>query len=111
MAWSISITSAGWAEIRDELETWDREALIAGITDDKFEMVHEKAGEHHASRAAEAERKRLANIPHDLLVDRAFELIEQNDTCDNGGWAYWIDREGFHKVHLTDEPDVSFNDE
>ncbi len=105
MAWSISITAEGWQEIREQLETWDREALIAAITDDKFEMVFEKAGEHHAGRAAAAERERLEPVPHDLLVDRAFELIEQNDTCDNGGWAYWIDREGFHKVRLHDEGD------
>ena len=38
-----------------------------------------------------------------MLVDRAFELVEQTDTSDNGGWAYWIDREGYHKVHLPDE--------
>jgi hypothetical protein len=35
-----------------------------------------------------------------VLVDRAFELIEENCTCDNGGFAYWIDREGYHKVVL-----------
>jgi hypothetical protein len=108
MAWSISISATGWSEIREQLETWDHESLITAITDDKFEMVNDKAGEHHAKRAAEAERNRLTNLPHDVLVDRAFELIEQNDTCENGGWAYWIDREGFHKVHLsdpTDEPD------
>jgi hypothetical protein len=102
MAWAISITAEGWQEIHDNLETWDREALIAAITDDKFEMVYGKGGQHHAERAAVAERKRLENVPHDVLVDRAYELIEQNDTCDNGGYGYWIDREGFHKVWLHD---------
>lgn len=105
MAWSISISAEGWQEIREQLETWDREALIAAITDDKFERVYERAGEQHARRAADAERLRLEPLPHDVLVDRAYELIEQNDTCDNGGWAYWIDREGYHKVHLPDEDD------
>jgi hypothetical protein len=103
MAWSISIAPEGWAQIRAELETWDRGQLISAISDDKFEAVCQKAGEKHASRAADAERQRLERLPHDLLADRAFELIEENDTCDNGGWAYWIDREGFHKVHLADE--------
>lgn len=106
MAWSISITDKGWSEIRDQLEVWDREQLIAAIADDKFESVYDKAGEHHAKRAADAERERLSNVPHDVLVDRAYELIEQNDTCDNGGWAYWIDREGYHKVHLPDDDDL-----
>ena len=102
MAWSISITAEGWQDIRDKLEKWDREPLVAAICDDKFEMVLEKGGQHHAERAAAAERARLTDLPHDRLVERAFKLIEQNDTCDNGGWAYWIDREGFHKVHLAD---------
>ena len=103
MAWAISITVDGWSEIRDQLESWDRDALIAAICDDKFEMVHDKANEHHAQRAALAERQRLESVPHDCLVDRAYALIEQNGTCDNGGFGFWIDREGFHKVHLPDD--------
>lgn len=100
MAWSINITAEGWAEIRDALDDWSREQLIAAITDDKFEAVYSKADQHHAQRAADAERKRIANLPLDILADRAFELIEANGTCDNGGFAYWIDREGYHKVTL-----------
>ena len=54
----------------------------------------------YIGREAMGERERLKQLPHDILVDRAYELIEQNGTCDNGGWAYWIDREGFHTVEL-----------
>jgi len=102
MAWSISITAEGWQEIRDKLDDWTREALIDAICDDKFEMVYGEAGQEHAERAVNAERKRLAELPHDILADRAFELIEQNGTCDNGGWAYWVDRNGYHKVEMED---------
>ena len=100
MAWSISISAEGWQEIRDKLDGWSRDALIDAIVDDKFEMVYDKAGQYHADRAANAERERLAVLPQDILADRAFELIETNNTSDNGGWAYWIDREGYHKVRL-----------
>lgn len=100
MAWEICISAEGWTEIRDALEAWEREALINAITDDKFESVYQKADQHHAERAADAERERLERLPHDVLVDRAFELIEQNGTCDNGGGAYWIDQEGFHRVDI-----------
>jgi hypothetical protein len=102
MAWDISISAEGWGEIREQLETWGRDALIAAIADDKFESVFQQADQHHAERAANAERKRLEQLPHDILGDRAFELIEQNGTCDNGGWAYWIDREGYHRVELLE---------
>lgn len=101
MAWSISITAEGWTEIRNALDEWSRERLIEAITDDKFEAVYERANQHHAQRAADAERKRICGLPHDVLADRAFELIEFNNTCDNGGFAYWIDREGCHKVTLN----------
>ena len=101
MAWSISISSEGWSAIREALETWTAEALINAIADDKFEAVYKKADLNHATSAADAERKRLESVPHDLLVDLAYDLISQNDTSDNGGFAYWIDREGHHKVHLS----------
>jgi hypothetical protein len=39
-------------------------------------------------------------LPQEVLADRAYEMIEQNNTCDNGGFGYWIDREGYHKVWL-----------
>ena len=100
MPWEISITDEGWQEIRDKLDHWDRAALIAAITDDTFERVEQVAGQHHAQRAADAERNRLEDLPQDVLADRAFELIEANNLCDAGGFAYWIDREGYHKVWL-----------
>jgi len=31
--------------------------------------------------------------------------LEQTNTCENGGYAYWIDREGFHVVWLADHND------
>lgn len=103
MAWEISISADGWTEIRQQLELTSRVELIAAIADDKFELVYASANSHHAERAAGAERKRLQDLPHDILVDRAFELIQENNTCDNGGFAYWIDRAGYHKVVLPDK--------
>ena len=100
MAWEISITAEGWQQIRDKLDDWDRAALIAAITDDTFERVEQVAGQHHAQRAADAERKRLEHLPHDVLADHVYELIEQTNTCDNGGFGYWVDRGGYHKVWL-----------
>ena len=100
MAWEISITADGWQEIREKLDDWDRASLIGAITDDTFERVYQHAGEQHAQRAADAERKRLEDLPHDVLADRAYELIEQTNTCDSGGFGYWVDREGYHKVWL-----------
>ena len=106
MAWAISITVEGWQQIRDELAKWSKKRLINAIVDDKFEAVLERAGHHHAEQAVAAERRRLRRVPHDVLVDRAFELVEETDTCDNGGWAYWVDRKGHHKVRLPEDDGI-----
>ncbi len=105
MAWAVSITAEGWQQIRGELATWSKRRLISAIVDDKFEAVLEKGGQNHAEQAATAERRRLRRVPHAVLVDRTFELVEQTDTSDNGGWSYWVDREGYHKVQLPDDRD------
>lgn len=103
MAWEISITADGWQKIRAELEQWEPDDLIEAICDDRFEMVYDKAGYAHAQRAFDAEKQRLAHLPHDVLADRAFELVEHTNTCENGGFGYWIDREGFHVVWPSDD--------
>ena len=74
MAWKISISAEGWVEIREQLESWDRNALITAIADDKYEAVSQKADQHHAERAVNAARERLEKPPHELLVDSADEL-------------------------------------
>ena len=47
----------------------------------------------------DGEKQRLESLPHDILVDRAFELIEQTNTCENGGYGYLEGRweEGKHR--------------
>ena len=102
MAWEMSIAAEGWQEIREALEQWDKEDLIEAICDDRFEMVFEKAGQEHAQRAFDAEKERLKALPHDILVDREFELVETNNTSEKGGYVNWIDREGIHDVWLTE---------
>ena len=68
MAWEISISSEGWQEIHDVLESWTHEQLIAAIVDDRMEEIERIAGSEHGVRAAESLRKRIANFPHDVLV-------------------------------------------
>ena len=97
MVWGISISTDGWAGLRAALEAWTREALMDALADDAFERVEQASGStEHASRAAEAFRARVANAPQDALAHQAYEALERNDTCDNGGHLYWIDREGCH---------------
>ena len=111
MAWEISISEEGWQEIRKELETWSRQRLTNAICDDEYERVERVVNDNDLDDlpvnipaiASNSLRFSLAYVSDDDLVDHALNLIAENNTCDNGGYAYWIDREGAHKVTLTDE--------
>ena len=104
MAWSISITAEGWDKIREALEAWSVEQLAAALADYNFEKWHGTFGRPANPRHRGAWRsKRLSRLPHDILVDACFAAIEDTNTCDSGGWAYWIDPEGCHKVMLDDD--------
>ena len=105
MAWEISITQDGWQEIHDELSNqrkWPKAMLIHAIADDLFEALEHSTDLDLAKliKQIETRKKELRKLYRNNLVDIAFELIEKNNTCDNGGFAYWIDREGYHKVYL-----------
>ena len=110
MAWEISISDEGWQDILNELETWNRQRLIDAICDNEYQRVERIANDNNLGDfgvdlpaiAANHMRFALVDVLHETLVEQAYDLIVENNTCDNGGFAYWIDREGFHKVTLPD---------
>ena len=107
MAWSISITPEGWQNIRKELETWHSDRIIDALADDEYEAVEDENRARPADEfvnPADAHAKKRATLDkldHSDLVDAAMDAIENNNTCDNGGFRYWIDREGYHGVTLS----------
>jgi len=110
MAWGHSFSPDVWPIVRANLECWATNDLIRAISDDIFEHVYARANAYHARRAKAAEIGRLRDVAYrlgaiDWLVDRTMDLIEQTGLCDNGGWAVWIDREGYHTVSTTNESD------
>jgi|688.fasta_scaffold813431_2 hypothetical protein len=110
MAWSLSISPEGWQAVEDGLREWDREALITALTDDEFERVEELNGDDgkgytetvSPDDAANALRERLLPLPHDVLVEAAFEAVQRTHTSDNGGFRIWVDRQGYHGVNLPE---------
>lgn len=104
MAWEISITSEGWRDIYNACRREDKEKLARAIVTDEScepewqDLLHRdyKVWDlRYTERQAE-----LMELPHDVLADMAYDLIETNNTCDNGGFAFWIDREGYEKIYL-----------
>ncbi len=104
MAWEISITNDGWSEIRIELDKWAKKRLIQAISDNEFERIEheEHADINYIQERIKPFTANLKRLYKDTLQDIAFGLIEENNTCDNGGFNYWIDREGYHKVTLKE---------
>ena len=43
-----------------------------------------------------------ADLDKEQLVEQCIDIMEENNTCENGGWEYWIDKEGFYTIILGD---------
>lgn len=104
MAWEISHTTEAWDNARRNLAQWDRGQLIEALTDDAFEG-QEEAGHDNPSEAADVLRELLVDAPHDELVGMAYSSIEVHQTCSNGGYDFWIDRQGYHTVPVDYTPE------
>lgn len=104
MAWDISITAEGWNDIYNACHELDKDRLINAIADNYFEKLEEQGFAYNESnkRALKLRYKLDQYCAQDTLADTAYSLIKSNNTCDNGGYAYWIDKKGYHKVYLTD---------
>lgn len=103
MAWEISITAEGWQEIYDALhsDAFTEEQLRSALADDDYEAWEQDHDEGSEEPNFDVLKARYANLYHDTLADLAYERVEQHNTCDNGGFAYWIDRQGYHTVNLS----------
>jgi hypothetical protein len=101
MAWSISISSEGWNDIYEACHKMDRNELIDAIADDYFEKNYLKGFIHQFNnRFFDYVYTLERYASQEALADLAFDLIQENDTCDNGGFEYWIDQDGYHTVSL-----------
>jgi len=105
MAWEISITQEGWGELYDACHLMERDELIDALADDYWEKhAHKGFANDFNRRFFEYAYIMVKFAPQDALADAAFDLIAENNTCDNGGFTYWIDREGYHTVQLPPGP-------
>lgn len=89
MAWSICITPEGWEEIYEcchkQSKTW------------LFQAINEARQQQKEKRHP---RRLFKNLGQDSLADEAFRWIERTNTCQNGGYGYYIDREGYYQIEL-----------
>lgn len=103
MAWEISITAKGWSEIYEKCHATDKETLCKALGDYHYEVFHGYFGHpsdiHHKGYW---NWKKWMRLTQDVLADEVFRCIEEVNTCDAGGYRYWIDPEGYHGITLED---------
>jgi hypothetical protein len=91
MVWEHSYAPEAYDDAWEQLNLWSAENLAkayAAFTEsnDEVDFVAEAV---------------LETYSKDVLVDLCMQAIRTTRLCDNGGWAMWIDEEGFWKVYLS----------
>ncbi|GGH59678.1 hypothetical protein HNQ91_000683 [Filimonas zeae] len=91
MAWSVSITPEGWQLIYNACHDQKRTFLIGAIRE-------------HATQNKVRGRSgwSLYKLSTECLANWVYELIQETDTCDNGGFRYWIDPKGYYKIPIEE---------
>jgi len=100
MAWEISMTPEGWNNVYRNLQVMDRVDLEEAIIDDMIEDAEHNEGVDYTEDQLDEKRNFLGELPGDVLVDLVFEMIEKHNTCENGGFEVYMDREGYHTVKV-----------
>jgi hypothetical protein len=106
MAWEISHAPAAWDAARTNLEGWTRDKLVEALTDDAFEAAEGNGQDGKLAADMLGDIIAEGDVPHDTLVDMAVHSIELHMTCDNGGFNFYVDREGYHTVPCGSEDDA-----
>ena len=103
MAWEISHHEIVWTIAEVNLRSWSIEELANALSDDFFEMLEEDdtVDDDTIEKRYERRKRTLLEtgyIAKDTLVRCCLDTIRENNTCDNGGFNLYIDRQGYHTV-------------
>ena len=104
MAWEICISAEGWQEIEDTLQQWTTKDLAVALAcddaeafDDQFNPSLERLEQYEGYQTSF-----YRELAHETLAREALERIMKHNTCDNGGNGYYIDRDGYHRVYVSE---------
>ena len=94
MAWPMSITPEGWADLYRACHAKGIRFLAEAIACDR--------DQRDESYDFDEGVLDLLMFRHDVLANEAYQLIQENNSCDAGGWTYWIEKSGYYKIELPD---------
>jgi len=102
MTWEISISAEGWGSIHDNLHNMPREDLEQAIVANRIDERQDRQGMPLSIQGMQFfERsftKALAGVAQDVLADLCMFYVEKHNSCSNGGWEAYIDKDGYHTV-------------
>ncbi len=107
MSWEISHTREAWENVRERLslKKWIAPMRKALVIDDvaKWKTDEDnRSPEFQVIKVAEARYKQFS---HQQLVEETMARIEDHRTCSNGGFEFYLDREGWYSVSCGDLPE------
>jgi hypothetical protein len=110
MAWSWSHSQEAYCDARDNVGRKSREWLevcyaewwAAGSNDCGY--VDGTAFDEGIYNVVLIEAKTL---PDDVLADHIWDQMQEQATCDNGGWNAWCCPSGCHTVSFSPESEVT----
>ena len=93
MAWEISMTPEGWETLRESLGYLPKGDLVAALAHGDVSMRNaegdDRVGADELAQddvALLSERmSHYASLPIDILQDAAMAMIQEHQTCENGG--------------------------
>jgi len=125
MTWEISHTADAWSNVyknlQDKKQEWLAKACATCVADRQDEL---NKAFWDACWDLEIDDDNIDAVPdwqwsyeralagysewdQEVLADEAFQWIERNNTCDNGGFNFYIDDGGFYAVPVERDADLS----
>jgi len=99
MAWEISHGADAWSTAYENLQNssvdWLREACAAAGADIAVDETEADWLDTYESLLGE-----YGGLHADTLADMALRYIEHWNTCDNGGFNFYIDQDGHYSVSV-----------
>ncbi len=105
MAWEISMSQQGWSNVYENICDTDKQDLIGALIDDKIEQAEHDEDFTFSPEAEEKYSQELEQLTQDVLADMVYEMCQKHNTCENGGFEVYLDREGHHTIPTTRNPD------
>lgn len=114
MACEISMSGEGWEDIYETLhEATTKKFLAEAIAAERIidlidNLPESEYNELQTSDLEGLEFNKLMTYSQEHLANTAFEIIQQNNTCDNDRKNIWIDKKGRFKVNAEQLYEYNF---